>query len=130
MTPVEQRIADAEAILPGVVAPDGEDDPRWQAIIEVSNFIEVAPEPIWDFIVRWASHPDEDLRAAVATCLLEHFLEYHFHDYFPLVEARAMADTFFASTFCMCWKFGQSTEPSNATRFDALQTRLGRPTAG
>jgi hypothetical protein len=102
MTPVETLIASAEQILPGVAAPDGDDDPRWQAIIEVSNFIEAEPEPIWAFIVRWGSHPDADLRDAIATCLLEHFLEHHFEQYFPLVEARAAEDGLFAHTFCMC----------------------------
>lgn len=125
MNDIDTAIARAESILPGVQAPDDVDeDPRWQAIIDIENHIESAPEPIWLFISRWGSHPDEDLRTAIATCLLEHLLEYHFQAYFPLVEERAGADGLFAFTFCMCSKFGQSEEPQNALRFDALQTRL------
>jgi hypothetical protein len=123
MLNVDTAIANAEAILPGVAVDEG-DDPRWQRIIEVSEYIVVAPEPIWAFIVRWGSHPDDDLRMAVATCLLEHLLEYHFEGYFPLVEARTAADDLFAAMFCMCSKFGQSEEPENAVRFDALKTRI------
>ena len=123
MSDVRTAIADAEALLPGEAAPDGENDPRWQAIIAVSEFIPTDPEPIWQFITRWGAHPDDDLRSAVATCLLEHFLEDHF-EYFPLVEQRAQHDALFAAMFCMCGKFGQSEEPPNASRFDALKIRV------
>ncbi len=101
MNDIDTAIARAESILPGVEAPDGvEEDPRWQAIIDIENHIESAPEPIWRFICRWGS------------------------PYFPLVEERAGSDGLFASTFCMCSKFGQSAAPQNALRFDALETRL------
>jgi hypothetical protein len=124
MQDVRAAIAEAEALLPGVAAAEGENDPRWQAIIEVSEFIQSDPEPIWQFIVRWGSHQDDDLQAAIATCLLEHFLEYHFQAYFPLVEQRATQDTIFAKVFCLCSKFGQSEEQEKAQRFDALKRRL------
>jgi hypothetical protein len=38
---VRQAILEAEAILPGRAAPEGESDPRWQAIIAVSEFCSV-----------------------------------------------------------------------------------------
>src|SRR5690606_12145227 len=91
-------IAEANALLPGTPVDDGLDR-RWQAIIAVGEFIEAEPTPIWDFIVRWGGHHDEDLRDAIATCLLEHLLEHHFSDYFPSVENRAMSDAYFADTF-------------------------------
>jgi hypothetical protein len=34
---VADAIAHAETILPGTAAPDGEKDPRWQAIIAVGS---------------------------------------------------------------------------------------------
>ena len=43
---VHEAIEAAERLLPGVAAPDGELDPRWQAIIEVEGFIETDPEEI------------------------------------------------------------------------------------
>ena len=69
---VEETIAAAESVLPGEAAPEGEIDPRWQAIVAVGEFIEEEPEAVWSFIVRSGASPDEDLRAAIATCLLEH----------------------------------------------------------
>jgi len=62
---VEDAIAAAESILPGHAAPDGEIDPRWQAIIAVSEFIETQPETVWLFARKWGGHADEDLRAAI-----------------------------------------------------------------
>jgi len=71
---VHKAIKRAEAILPGVAAPDGETDPRWQRIVDIGQYIESDPESVWEFVSRWGQHHDEDLRMAVATCLLEHLL--------------------------------------------------------
>lgn len=120
----QEAICEAELLLPGEPKEEGI-DPRWQAIIRVSEYLKSEPEPIWAFIRRWASHPQEDLRAAIATCLLEHLLEYHFAAYFPQVEQAALTDPLFADTFLKCWPFGESKEPSNVERFKALQKRLG-----
>jgi hypothetical protein len=84
---VREAIAAAENILPGHTAPDGVEDPRWQAVIQISHFVAEEPEVVWPFVLRWGSHEDEDLRTAIATCLLEHLLEYHFDLIFPRVEA-------------------------------------------
>ena len=105
---VQKAIRAAERRLPGHAAPEGEKDPRWQAIIAIGEFIEKEPEPIWPFVLRWGSHEDEDLRAAVATLLLEHLLEYHFDLIFPRVEAAARSNPWFAKTTTQCWKFGQA----------------------
>jgi hypothetical protein len=121
---VAEAIRDADALLPGVPADEGQ-DPRWQAIIAVAEFIESDPAAVWEFIRRWGGHPQEDLRDAVATCLLEHLLEYHFAGYFPQVEQLAVADPLFGDTFRRCWQFGQALEPGNAERYTALAERLG-----
>lgn len=119
---VDDAIEAAEQILPGVAAPDGEVDLRWQAIIAIGDFVETDPEPIWQFVECWGCCADEDLRAAVATCLLEHLLEHHFELIFPRVEGLAGRDRHFLDTFKGCSKFGQSTWPANAKRFDWLQS--------
>lgn len=90
---VREAVEAAERVLPGTAAPDGVPDPRWQAIIEISEVIEGEPEPVWAFINRWARHADPDLRAAIATCFLEHLLEHHFAAFFPRVEAERSAVT-------------------------------------
>jgi len=73
---VWDAIAEAEAILPGQPAQDGAIDPCWQAIMTVEDFVRDEPEAVWNFILRWGCHADEDLRTAVATCLLEDLLKY------------------------------------------------------
>jgi hypothetical protein len=91
---LQDALAAAEQLLPGRSAPDGAEDPRWQAIIEVAMFAEHEPEAIWPFVLKWGSHEDEDVRAAVAICLLEHLLEYHFDSIFPRVESGARSNAF------------------------------------
>ena len=121
---VAEAIHEAEALLPGVALEEGQ-DPRWQAIIAVGEFVESDPEAVWGFVRRWGGDLQEDLRDAIATCLLEHLLEYHFTVYFPQVEQLAHADPLFADTFRRCWQFGQSLEPGHAERFVALAERVG-----
>ncbi len=118
---VREAIRCAEAPLPGEPAPHQEPDPRWEAISNVSDSVESDPEPIWAFVARWGCHPQEDLRDAIATVLLEHLLEYHFEVIFPRVREQAAADARFADTVCRCWKFGQAERPENARKFDELK---------
>jgi hypothetical protein len=118
---VEEAIAAADAILPGVAAPDGETDPRWQAVIAVAEFIETDPEPVWSFALRWGCSEDEDLRAAIATCVLEHLLEHHFDRYISKVEEAVLANGYFADTASTCSKFGESESAApHSARFDRL----------
>jgi hypothetical protein len=116
---VQDAIREAETVLPGEPVDEGT-DPRWQAIIRIGEYVESYPEPVWRFIRRWGKHAQEDLRTAVATCLLEHLLEFHFETYFPHVEETALADPLFADTFLQCWQFGQAEKPGNAERFTLL----------
>ena len=118
---VASAIRTAEKLLPGVPAADGDEDPRWQSIIAVGEFVEDEPEAVWRFVERWGVHSDEDLRSAIATCLLEHLLEHHFELVFPRVEALAKRSPEFADTFAMCAQFGQSEAPANAAKFAQLK---------
>src|SRR5215471_4393606 len=108
---VEQAVAAADAILPGTAAPEGESDPRWQAVIAVAEFIESDPEAVWTFARRWGSHDDEDLQAAIGTCVLEHLLEHHFDTYISKMEHAVLTDRLFTKAARMCRKFGQSEAP-------------------
>jgi hypothetical protein len=121
---VNEAIARAEAILPGERAGEGERDPRWQAIIDIGGFIESDPEPIWSFIERWGKRPDEDLRMAIATCLLEHVLECHFDLIFARMERLARSNRWFAEMVGTCWRFGQSELPESAARLEGLMREL------
>jgi len=125
---VWDAIESAERILPGQAAAEETRDPRWQAIIAIEDFVQEEPDAIWSFILRWGSNADEDLRTAVATCLLEHLLEYHFSRFFPRVEEAVRNNALLADTFSKCWKFGQAKEEGKAKLFDGLQAecRKGR----
>jgi hypothetical protein len=128
---VHLAIREAEALLPGEPVEEGL-DPRWQALIAVGEYVESEPEAVWEFILRWGGHPQEDLRDAVATCLLEHLLENHFGRYFQQAEELAVSDPLFGDMFLRCWKFGQSVESVNAMRFETLRVRVkeSRRTSG
>lgn len=123
---VQRAVARAERVLPGTPAPEGERDPRWQAIIRVGEFIQTQPEAVWSFAHRWGRHARRDLRSAVATCLLEHLLEHHFELVFPRVRRASLESVRFADTFASCWSFGRSREPKNAARVKRLQGQLAR----
>ena len=100
---VSEAISQAEAILPGTPAPDEENDPRWQAIIAVGQFIETESDAVWFFVSRWGDHTQADLRTAIATCLLEHLLEVDFETYFPRAALLANNSPRFADTLSTCW---------------------------
>jgi hypothetical protein len=91
------------------------------AIIEVTNHIESDPEEAWQFARKWGKCPQEDVRDAIACCLLEHLLEHHFHRLFSQVEQAVKEDDFFADTFGRCWKFRDSEAPANSEEFSRLQ---------
>ncbi|MHC4218037.1 MAG: hypothetical protein ACYSU7_06220 [Planctomycetota bacterium] len=123
---IDEAIQSAERLLPGTPAPDDAMDPRWQAIIEVGEYIESEPEKVLQFVLRWGGHAQDDLRMAIATCLLEHLLGCHFDLVFPRVEAAAKKDPLFGDMFCSCGKFDQTELPDNSHRFDKLLESLGR----
>jgi hypothetical protein len=124
---VEEAIAAADVVLRGHAAPEGETDPRWQAIIAVAEFITTDPEPVWLFALKWGRSQDEDLRAAIGTCVLEHLLEHHFDRYVAKMEAAVLADAHFAATTAMCFKFGQSeSSAARSARFNRLMTLARR----
>jgi hypothetical protein len=79
---------------------------------------------VWRFARRWGAHANADLRAAIATCLIEHLLEYHFEQIIPLVEEACDQSKQFAETVALCWNFGQTQSVKNRTRFKRLLHRI------
>ena|SRR5689334_15158601 len=122
---VTHAIKKAERLLPGRKAPEGQLDPRWRSIIAVAEHIEQHPEEVWRFTRKWGASADADLRAAVATCLLEHLLERHFDRIFPLVSEACDCSRRFAAVFRMCWELGQTTQRGNLERFRRLKGEVG-----
>ena len=113
-------------MLPGSAAPEGAEDPRWQAIIAVAEFIESDPQAVLAFVERWGVHPDLDLRQAIATCALEHLLEAQFDACFPAVERLARVSPLFAETLAMCWRLGDLEVPGNVDRLEQLLKQVHR----
>ena len=131
MTDVQAAIDAAERILPGEAAAPGEEDPRWLAIIKVSEilFTDEDPAPVWPFIERWGSLPDDDLSMAVAKCLLEHLLQKHFEVYFPKVASAAYANRWFADTVRACGSMAFRDQTANVERYNQLIRDLGENVA-
>ena len=115
-----EAIATAEALLPGRATGGRELDPRWQAIIDVAEFIPTDPEPVWEFAARWGCSDDPDLRA-IATCVIEHLLEHHFDLLFARVEILARENASFADTLKLCSERGQVARRVNAARLRQLK---------
>jgi len=126
---VREAIRKAERILPGKPAPEGQIDPRWQAIIRIEDYIEDCPEEVWLFTRNWGAHASADVRTAIATCLLEHLLEHHFLRVFPLVSDASRQSARFADTLSRCWHLGQARRPQNLKRLRVLMRELGGPSA-
>lgn len=119
-----RALSHALNVLPGTPAPDGQIDPRWQAIIDLGKFVESHPEPLWDFCLQWGKHPSADLRAAIATCLLEHLLECHFDLLFPRLRKAALQSSRFTDTFSRCWWLGEARLEHNLRRLERLRSQL------
>jgi len=81
--------------------------------LEIDDYIESDPEPVWEFARKWGANADADLRMAIATCILEHLLEYHFQLNFPRVEVAVGESPAFADCFASCWPHGQAQLPVN-----------------
>jgi hypothetical protein len=123
---VTEAINHADSLLPGLPAPEGQEDARWQAIIRVGDYIESEPEAVWEFVLRWGTCQEEDVRDAIACCLLEHLLEHHFDLLFPRLERAVEDHPLFADTLGRCWKFGQAQDLGNSARLDVLLDRERR----
>src|SRR5260370_1965804 len=111
---VQDALAAAEQLLPGRSAPDGAEDPRWQAIIEVAMFAEHEPDAIWPFVLKWGSHEDEDVRAAIPTCLLDHLLQHPFYTIFPRLKSPARPNALFGQTPAQLRKSAPAKHPQLA----------------
>ena len=102
-----------------------DNDARWQGAILLGELCETAPETIWPAVVHWGSSTDDDMRTAIATCVLEHILEYHFDPFFNRSrEIITAGNSAFANTLRQCWRFGQAKLPANMKRLDDLLRQI------
>lgn len=126
MSAFSRVLADAERTLRSVagVPPEGTPDPRWQAMVEVGEFVGSNPEEVWQFASRWGCSSDANLREAVAACLVEHLLEHHFHSVFPRVRELASRNPVFADTVRRSWSFGETWNPADLQEWRSFQESL------
>jgi hypothetical protein len=127
----EYTIAEDKELLENIEADlaSADENTRWQAAIHLGRFAEFEAEPIWPMVVRWGSHSDEDVRTAIATCVLEHILEYHFEPFFERVrEIARSGNRLFADTFTRCWSLGQAKLAPNVARFEELMAECRKIT--
>ena len=122
---VHEAIDAANRLLAGTTVEAGL-DPRWQAIIDVEDYVETNPTEVWNFAAIWGCSSDPGLQAAVATCLVEHLLEHHFEQVFPQAATLGRSNPQFAKTLWLCWRFGEAETSANAKVFDALLTSFLR----
>src|SRR5436190_18143765 len=92
-----EAVRAADAVIEAT-STESESDLRWKAVIAVGEHIRDRPVEVWNFIRRWGSDHIEDLRSAIACCLLEHLLEHRFDRFFPRGEELAITDQLFADT--------------------------------
>ena len=112
---------DLEKIDEEIGSPD--ENTRWQAVIALAEHghCEHAPDVIWPLVVKWGSSENEDVRTAIATCVLEHILECHFDEYFEKTAVLVRSgNKEFGDTLSRCWKFDNANIPENNERWDDL----------
>jgi len=94
---------------------------RWQAAIALGEIAEKDPESVWILVERHGSRRHKDVRVAIATCVLEHLLEYHFDAFFPRVTETVRGSRWFRDTFSYCYQLGQAKLSRNAKQWRKLQ---------
>ena len=118
---VRRAINNVEKLLPGKPQHGPQGDPRWLGMMHLQDdFIQSHPEELWDFVLRWARHPQVDLRDAIACCLLEHILEHHFKSFFPRIVDEVKASRRFRDTLSRCYWMGEAAWPSSARALNRL----------
>lgn len=84
---------------------DSDNDCRWQALIVVGEYARTTPEAIWWCVRRYGASSDADLRAGVATVLLEHLFEHHPEYRAQAAKCILRGNSRLRDTFSLCWSF-------------------------
>lgn len=86
------------------------------------RLIAASPGEVWSIVKKFGTIDIPDLRTAVATCILEHLLEQHFEEFFPLLENEVMGgNQLLGETFLECWKLELADIPKNSAKWDRLE---------
>ena len=127
MSDTEEYISPQQLQEVNTALSSQDEDTRWQAAIVLGAYSETDPEAIWPLTVKHGSSNNEDTQTAIATCVLEHILEYHFQAFFIRVQHLIQhGNSNFAGTFLICWQFGQAKLPGNSEQFKATRKQAER----
>ncbi len=97
---------------------------RWKVAFELTDLAKSDPELLWPLIVKYGSSEDEDVRDEIATCALEHLLEYHFSKFIDRIEVLIRTpNRNFRDTLGMCWVLGDAENLENARRLERVLKR-------
>ena len=103
----------------------GDEAVRWEAADQAGILITTRPEVAWALVVEFGRSKNADVRAAIATCVLEHLLEHEFDEYFTRLEAElATEDPELEDTFTLCWKFGVAEYGDRMRRWQKLRRMI------
>jgi hypothetical protein len=106
----------------------GDEKRYWKAAADACEYVQKAPNLIWPLVVKAGSSEEEDLRMAMAACVLEHLLGEHFEEYFPKVKELINAgNRNLRSTLEFCSKMDQSEEERNSSQWDELVYNSATP---
>lgn len=85
--------------------PDRSPYVRWQSAIYLEgHFREKHHEEAWPLILKWGSHKNPDINAAIACVVLESLLSAHFSHYFErCLQIVESGNRRFLRTLDMCW---------------------------
>lgn len=81
------------------------------------------PRSIWPEVLAALRVADEEIAAAIGTCLLEHMLEVDFAFFNAVIAENMPCVPMLAEAMSISAKFGQSKLSSNSAAFDALKER-------
>lgn len=84
------------------------------------------PRSIWPEVLAALKVADEEMAAAIGTCLLEHMLEVDFVFFHRSISDSMQSTPMLAEAISSSAKFGQSLLPPNSAMFDALKERAGQ----
>lgn len=118
--PVKFAMRDIDAAL-----ESGDESRIWKAAEQLGELAETEPRKIWSLVEKHGSSQNPEVRQAIATCVLEHVLQFHFDEYFSRVEQLINGgNSNFADTFRLCWKFDESWTNDDKRRWNALRSQL------
>jgi hypothetical protein len=103
------------------------EDIRWKAAMKLGEYCENDPGWGWPLVVKWGSSDDDDARDAIACCVLEHILQYHFDEYFEkCVQLIRDGNLNFGHTLSKCYRMGEAEIPENSKRMDDILSEYDR----